>query len=106
MINTQLKKGLLDVCVLSAVSRGESYGYKILKDLSEYIEISESTLYPILRRLEAGSSLTSYSVEHEGRLRKMYSITPVGKQQLREFLSDWQEVEKIFCYIKEGASHE
>ncbi len=106
MINTQLKKGLLDVCVLSAVSRGESYGYKILKDLSEYIEISESTLYPILRRLEAGSSLTSYSVEHEGRLRKMYSITPVGKQQLREFLSDWQEVEKIFCYIKEGVSYE
>lgn len=106
MINTQLKKGLLDVCVLSAVSRGESYGYKILKDLSEYIEISESTLYPILRRLEAGSCLTSYSVEHEGRLRKMYSITPVGRQQLRDFISDWQEVENIYRYIEEGMRHE
>ena len=106
MINTQLKKGLLDVCVLSAVSRGESYGYKILKDLSEYIEISESTLYPILRRLEAGSCLTSYSVEHEGRLRKMYSITPVGRQQLRDFISDWQEVESIYRYIEEGMRHE
>ena len=106
MINTQLKKGLLDVCVLSAVSRGESYGYKILKDLSEYIEISESTLYPILRRLEAGSCLTSYSVEHEGRLRRMYSITPVGRQQLRDFISDWQEVENIYRYIEEGMRHE
>lgn len=106
MINTQLKKGLLDVCVLSAVSRGESYGYKILKQLSEYIEISESTLYPILRRLETGRCLTSYSVEHEGRLRKMYSITATGKRQIREFIADWQEVENIYRYIEEGMRHE
>ena len=102
-MNAQLKKGLLDVCVLSVLNRGESYGYRILKDLGQCIELSESTLYPILRRLEASDCLREHSVEHEGRLRKMYSITPAGKAQLREFMDDWKEVEAIYRYIKEGA---
>ncbi len=101
-MNAQLKKGLLDVCVLSALSRGESYGYKILKDLAPYIDLSESTLYPILRRLEAGKCLDVHSVEHEGRLRKMYTITETGRQQIRDFLNDWKEVEIIYHYIEEG----
>lgn len=101
-MNAQLKKGLLDVCVLSVLNRGESYGYKILKDLGEYIELSESTLYPILRRLEAGNCVTVRSVEHEGRLRKMYTITNTGKMQLMDFLADWKEVERIYQYIREG----
>ena len=53
MIDPQLKRGLLDICVLSLLRRGDSYGYQIIKDLSGCIEISESTLYPILRRLES-----------------------------------------------------
>lgn len=101
-MNIQLKKGLLDVCVLSVLSRGESYGYKILKDLSGLIDLSESTLYPILRRLETSKCVTVRSVEHEGRLRKMYTITELGKQQILEFLDDWKEVETICHYIKEG----
>ncbi len=101
-MNAQLKKGLLDVCVLSVLNRGESYGYKILKDLGEYIELSESTLYPILRRLEAGNCVTVRPVEHEGRLRKMYTITNTGKMQLMDFLADWKEVERIYQYIREG----
>lgn len=101
-MNAQLKKGLLDVCVLAVLNRGESYGYKILKDLSAYIELSESTLYPILRRLETGKYVTVRSLEHEGRLRKMYTITKAGKAQLVDFLSDWKEVETIYQYIKEG----
>lgn len=101
-MNTQLKKGLLDVCVLSVLSRGESYGYKILRDLSACVELSESTLYPILRRLETSGYVTVRSVEHEGRLRKIYTITDIGKQQLMEFLNDWKEVEGIYQYIKEG----
>ena len=101
-MNTQLKKGLLDVCVLSVLNRGESYGYKILRDLSAYVELSESTLYPILRRLETSGYVTVRSVEHEGRLRKIYTITDIGKQQLMEFLDDWKEVEGIYQYIKEG----
>ena len=78
MIDPQLKRGLLDVCVLSLLRRGDSYGYQIIKDLSGCIEISESTLYPILRRLEGGGCLTVYTVEHSGRLRKFYRITPEG----------------------------
>lgn len=101
-MNAQLKKGLLDVCVLSVLNRGESYGYKILKDLSPYIDLSESTLYPILRRLEAGKYVTVRSMEHDGRLRKMYTITHTGKMQLVDFLTDWNEVETIYQYIKEG----
>lgn len=101
-MNAQLKKGLLDVCVLSVLNRGESYGYKILKDLAEYTELSESTLYPILRRLETGKSVTVHSVEHEGRLRKMYTITDLGRRQIQDFITDWKEVQRVYNYIKEG----
>lgn len=90
------------MCVLSVLSRGESYGYKILKDLAPYIDLSESTLYPILRRLEAGKCLDVHSVEHEGRLRKMYTITETGRRQILDFLHDWKEVETIYHYIEEG----
>ena len=102
MINTQLKKGLLDTCVLSTLSRGDSYGYRILKDLPESLDISESTLYPILRRLESGNCVTSYSLAHEGRLRKMYAITETGTRQIQEFMEDLKEIEEIFRYIEEG----
>lgn len=106
MINPQMKKGLLDVCVLSALSRGDSYGYKIIKDLSGYIKLSESTLYPILRRLETADCLTVYSVEHNSRLRKMYRLTDAGRAQIQEFLTGWGEVEAIYQYIKEGWENE
>ena len=102
MINPQMKKGLLEICILSVLQRGDSYGYKMIKDLSEYIKLSESTLYPILRRLEAADLLTVYSVEHNGRLRKMYRITESGTAQIREFLTGWDEIEAIYQYIKEG----
>ncbi len=101
-MNAQLKKGILDVCVLSVLNRGESYGYKILKDLAPFVDLSESTLYPILRRLEAGKCLQVHSVEHEGRLRKMYTITETGRQQILDFLKDWKELETIYHYIEEG----
>ncbi len=103
MIDPQLKRGLLDACVLSLLRRGDSYGYQIIRELSECISISESTLYPILRRLESGGALTVYSVEHNGRLRKFYRITPEGIRQNDEFLSGWTEVERIYDFIKRGA---
>lgn len=102
MINPQMKKGLLDTCVLSALLRGDSYGYKIIKDLAPCIRLSESTLYPVLRRLEAGGALTVYALEHNGRLRKMYRITDSGRSQVAAFLTDWKEIEAIYRYIKEG----
>lgn len=106
MINPQMKKGLLEICVLSVLQRGDSYGYKIIKDLSGYIKLSESTLYPILRRLEGADCLSVYSVEHNGRLRKMYKITDAGTQQIQDFLDGWKEVEAIYQYIQEGNGNE
>lgn len=106
MINPQMKKGLLEVCILSVLQRGDSYGYKIIKDLSDYIKLSESTLYPILRRLEASGFLTVYTVEHNSRLRKMYQITDMGTRQIKEFLIGWEEIEAIYQYIKEGIRDE
>ena len=63
-MDIQLKRGLLDVCVLAAIKNEDSYGYQIIKDMKPYVEISESTLYPILRRLEGANMLTVYTVEN------------------------------------------
>ena len=103
MIDPQLKRGLLDVCVLSLLRRGDSYGYQLIKDLSGCIEISESTLYPILRRLESGGCLTVYTVEHSVRLRKFYRITPEGVGVIDQFLASWPEIQRVYQLIKECA---
>lgn len=99
-MDIQLKRGMLDVCVLSALLREDSYGYKIIKDLQPYVEISESTLYPILRRLEGAGALTVYSAEHNGRLRKYYAITQSGRERIQEFLEEWKAILNIYEYIK------
>ncbi len=104
-MDMQLKRGILDVLVLSALLRENSYGYQIIKDLSPVAEISESTLYPILKRLEAGKLLTVYSVEHNGRLRKYYRITSGGKTRIDEFLEEWQDVMRICEFIGNERRH-
>ncbi len=99
-LDIQLKRGMLDICVLSALLREDSYGYKIIKDLQPYVAISESTLYPILRRLEGAGALNVYSAEHNGRLRKYYAITPVGRERIQEFLNEWKGMLAIYEYIE------
>ena len=104
-MDAQLKRGLLDVCVLKALSGGDSYGYAIVKSLSGRIDISESTLYPILRRLEAGGCVAEYSRETGGRLRKYYAITAEGRARIARFLDEWREVNAVYEYISgEGFS--
>ncbi len=98
-MDNQLKRGLLDVCVLSAIREGESYGYKIIKDLKPCIALSESTLYTILKRLEAANMLTVRSAEHDGRLRKYYEITPLGLRRIEEFKDEWREVMRIYEFV-------
>lgn len=106
-MDIQLKRGLLDVCVLAAISDRDSYGYQIIKDLKPFIEISESTLYPILRRLESAELLTVYSTEHNGRLRKYYRITKSGAQRIADFKEEWKEVVSIYQFItKEVPPHD
>lgn len=98
-MDIQLKRGLLDVCVLAAIKDEDSYGYQIIKDMKPYVEISESTLYPILRRLETGGMLTVRSAEHSGRLRKYYHITPQGRKRIEDFKEEWKEIESIYQFI-------
>ena len=106
-MDVQIKRGLLDVCVLAAINSEDSYGYKIIKDIKPYIEISESTLYPILRRLGASEMLEEKSVEHNGRLRKYYHITEKGKERITEFKEEWKEVLSVYKFIiKEDGADE
>lgn len=98
-MDIQIKRGLLDVCVLAAIKDGESYGYQIIKDIKPYLEISESTLYPILRRLEAAEMLTVRTAEHNGRLRKYYQITPSGLERIEEFKEEWREIMLIYKFV-------
>ena len=106
-MDIQLKRGLLDVCVLAAIKNEDSYGYKIIKDLQPCLALSESTLYTILKRLEAANMLTVRTVEHGGRLRKYYHITGAGLARLAEFQDEWQEMWAIYQFVtKEDTFHD
>ena len=106
-MDIQLKRGLLDVCVLAAIRNEDSYGYQIIKDMKPYLDLSESTLYTILKRLEAGQMLTVRMVEHQGRLRKYYHITQLGIERIDEFKEDWKDIEAIYRFItREDGSNE
>lgn len=103
----QLKRGLLDVCVLAAIKNEDSYGYQIIKDMRPYLELSESTLYTILKRLETAQMLTVRTAEHGGRLRKYYRITDRGASRIEEFREDWKEMEAIHRFVtREEERHE
>jgi PadR family transcriptional regulator PadR len=98
-MDIQLKRGLLDVCVLAAIKDADSYGYQIIKDMKPFVEISESTLYPILRRLEAARLLTVRTAEHNGRLRKYYHITQLGQDRIENFEAEWNEILAIYQFV-------
>lgn len=101
-MDVQLKRGLLDVCVLAAIKDGDSYGYKIIKDLKPYIELSESTLYTILKRLGGARLLSVRISEHDGRLRKYYRITKAGLKRLEDFKTEWKEVISVYNFVVSG----
>ena len=105
-MDIQLKRGLLDVCVLAAIKNEDSYGYKIIKDLRPYIELSESTLYTILKRLESGNLLTVRTAEHGGRLRKYYHITDLGIRRIEEFKTEWSEIMSVYQFVIKEDQHE
>ena len=101
-MDIQLKRGLLDVCVLAAIKSKDSYGYKIIKDMQPYIELSESTLYTILKRLENANMLTVHTMEHGGRLRKYYHITDIGLKRIEDFKNEWKEILCIYKFVTKG----
>ena len=103
-MDAQLKRGFLDVCVLASINQQDSYGYQIVKDVPSNLHLTESTLYPLLKRLESAGLLTVYSVEHNGRLRKYYRITEAGIAYLNGFLAEWDEITTVYEYVKRGAT--
>lgn len=105
-MDNQLKRGLLEVCVLAAIRSRESYGYQIIKDMRPYVEMSESTLYSILKRLEEGRLITVRSAEHGGRLRKYYRITGAGLERIEEFKNDWKEIVAMYEFVLKGDEDE
>jgi len=108
-MDVQLRRGILEASVLAVLMRGESYGYQLVRDVSEIIPITESTLYPILKRLESGGQLDVYSMEHNGRLRKYYRITDMGRQRIHAFMDEWKELMRVYTAIEremEGNDHD
>lgn len=105
-MDIQLKRGLLDVCVLAAIKNEDSYGYQIIKDMKPYLDLSESTLYTILKRLELAGMLTVRTVEHGGRLRKYYRITNLGMKRIDEFREDWKEILAIYRFVTKEDNNE
>ena len=103
-MDIQMKRGLLDVCVLAAIRNEDSYGYKIIKDMKPYIELSESTLYTILKRLELAKMLTVRKSEHDGRLRKYYHITKAGIRRIEDFEDEWREIMAIYQFVSKEVS--
>lgn len=98
-MDVQLKRGLLEVCVLAVIRNQPSYGYRIIKDMKPYVEISESTLYTILKRLEDSDMLIVKTVEHNSRLRKYYHITSQGLKLIEEFKSYWPDMVAMYEFI-------
>lgn len=100
-MDVQRKKGILEVCVLAVLKKGPSYGYLIIRELERCVDISESTLYPILKRLEQGGSLETYRMEYNGRMRKYYRLTQGGQHKIDAFLDEWGELRKMYQFVAE-----
>ena len=90
-MDTQLKRGVLDALVLSTLLKADSYGYQIIKDISPHTTLSESTLYPVLRRLQKNGSLETYDMPYMGRNRRYYRITESGRELLKNYRAEWRE---------------
>ncbi len=101
-MDTQLKRGFLDACVLATMAHDESYGYKIIKDMPASLGMSESTLYPLLKRLESKGLIQVRKAEHNGRLRKYYSLTDQGHVFLTDFLDGKQEIENVISFVEKA----
>lgn len=85
----QLAAPLLDACVLGVVEHEDVYGYTLTQQIQEVVDVSESTLYPVLRRLQKNGYLTTYDQPYQGRNRRYYSITPEGREILRDYRGEW-----------------
>ena len=102
-MDAQLKRGVIEACVLKLLDKGDSYGYALSRDAAQVIPLSESTLYPVLKRLETAGQVESYTREHGGRLRRYYHITDKGQRAIKDFLLEWAEIKKVYDFVREGS---
>jgi Predicted transcriptional regulators len=89
-----INTGLLDACVLAILSRGDEYGYRLNQEVKQVMEISESTLYPVLRRLQKSGWLVTYDEPYQGRNRRYYRITNAGLTQHELYVREWKDYRK------------
>ncbi|MBR6959123.1 MAG: PadR family transcriptional regulator [Clostridiales bacterium] len=102
-MNTQFKKGVLDMCVLAVLSKGDSYGYDLAEELSSTIQIADGTVYPLLRKLASTGEVTTYLKESTGGPpRKYYSLTDKGRQRLETDRQEWKEFTALVSGIIGG----
>lgn len=95
VMNAQLKKGVMEIVVLSMLRRKEYYGYELVTDISRYIEMSEGTIYPLLSRFKKDGLVETYLAEsHNGPPRKYYRITPAGRDEYEESVREWNQFTK------------
>lgn len=103
----QLGSALLDACVLAILHKEDAYGYKLTQDVKGVVNVSESTLYPVLRRLMKEKYLDIYDQEHLGRNRRYYTLTEEGKHQYQVYIKEWREFkDKIDSVLEEGQHDE
>lgn len=104
-----MKRGLLEACVLASVCADESYGYQIIGQVPAVLGLTESTLYPLLRRLQTAGDVSVRSAEHNGRLRKYYRITDQGRERLVRFTSERAQMRQVYDYVErqtKGSGHD
>ncbi|MFJ6207214.1 PadR family transcriptional regulator [Lysinibacillus sp. NPDC092081] len=102
----QLGSALLDVCVLAIVDKGDAYGYSLTQQIQSVMDISESTLYPVLRRLQKANCLTTYDQPYQGRNRRYYQITEQGRIRLLELLKEWHKYKEKVDYVLIGGKYD
>ncbi|WP_042272960.1 PadR family transcriptional regulator [Faecalimicrobium dakarense] len=102
-MNTQFRKGVLEICVLALISKKDMYGYEIVQNISKVIDVNEGTIYPILRRLTKEEYFETYILESsEGPARKYYKITELGSQNLNKLMAEWKEFVKAVNVLIEN----
>ena len=103
----QVGAALLDACILAALSKGDAYGYVLTQSTKEILSVSESTLYPVLRRLQKEACLMTYDMEYGGRNRRYYQITDFGKERLGDYVRQWMQYkEKVDKILMGGCENE
>lgn len=106
-MNSQFKRGIIEMCVLKIISRKDMYGFELIENISKEIEVNENTIYPILRRLTKQDLFDTYTESMSiGAPRKYYTLTDLGKEKLNEYETEWKSFLDSVHRILGGASNE